>query len=263
MSLTRFQLQLGYYAGPIDLLLYLVRKRELEITTISLAKVTRDFQEYLTLLQMLDLDLVGEFIVVASTLLEIKSREVLPVPEVEEQEDAVVETSSDLIAQLIQYKRYKNAAAQLNERAADWLERYPRLSIDRPDTKRDYATDKIREVELWDLVSALSRIVKLPEVESQTTIRMDETPISEHQLRIRQRLTECGRVAFSEFFEGEKLQSRIVGIFQATLELIRHEAYRAEQPVMFGEIYILPPKEQPAAEKIESTDSENSDDPAE
>jgi len=242
MTLAEYRVDLGRYAGPIDLLVYLVRRHELDICTISLAKVTRDFQQYLEVLELLDLDMVGDFIVVASTLLEIKSREVLPQPEQEEDDDEEVEeTGTDLIGQLMQYKRYKDAAKTLDGRASEWLERYPRLSIDRPDIKRDGSTDRIREVELWDLVSALGRIVKLPEIEKATSIRMDETPMSVLQDRIRKRLVTEKQVAFSSFFEGEKLQSRIVGIFQAILELIRHEQFRATQPELYGEIWVMPP----------------------
>lgn len=242
MNLAEYRVDLGRFGGPMDLLLYLVRRQELDICTISIARITRDFQQFLEVLELLDLDLIGDFIVVASTLLEIKSREVLPQPEEAVADEEVNETSSDLIGQLLQYKRYKNAAKSLDERASEWLERYPRLHDDRPDMKRDHGTDRIREVELWDLVSALARIVRMPEVEKATSIRMDETPIAVFQDRIRKRLSTEKRVAFSEFFEGEKLQSRIVGIFQATLELIRHEQYRAEQPQMYGEIWILPPR---------------------
>ena len=241
MNLGEYKVKLGCYGGPMDLLLYLVRRHELEVTAVSLAKVTRDFQTFLGLLEVLDLDLVGDFIVVASTLLEIKSREVLPQPEVVEQEDEVEETGENLIGQLLQYKRYKNAAKLLDNQASEWLERYPRLSDDRPDLKRDHSTDRIREVELWDLVSALARLVRMPEVEKVGTIKMDETPIAVFQERIRKQLETNERVAFSTFFDGEHLQSRIVGIFQGLLELIRHEAYRAEQPVMYGDIWILPP----------------------
>lgn len=239
---SAFKVDLGFYCGPADLLLYLVRKHELEITQISLSQVTREFQEFLSVLTLLDLDMVGDFVVVASTLLEIKSRAVLPAPEEEVEDEVAEETSSELINQLLQYKQYKNAAALLDERASSWLERYPRMTDDRPKTRRDSANDHIREVELWDLVSALARIVKQPKVEQASTIKMDEVPISEHQTRIRARLKTEARVPFSEFFEGEKQQARIVGIFQAILELIRHEAYRAEQPVLYGEIYVLPPK---------------------
>lgn len=242
MTLAEYRLDLGTFGGPLDLLLYLVRRHEMDIRTVSLARVTRDFQQFLSVMELLDLDLVGEFVVIASTLLEIKSREVLPQQEIAAvEESAIEESSSDLIGQLLQYKRYKEAAKTLDNRASEWLERFPRLSEDRPDTKRNSAMDKIREVELWDLVSALGRIVRLPEVEKATSIRMDETPISVFQDRIRKRLAVEEQVAFSSFFEGEKLQSRIVGIFQAVLELIRHEQYRANQPVMYGEIWVMPP----------------------
>lgn len=244
MTLTDYKVDLGCYGGPMDLLLYLVRRHELDVCELSLAKITNDFQQFLGLLEILDLDMIGDFVVTASILLEIKSREVLPKPEEnvdDKDEDLIEESSSDLIAQLMQYKRYKNAARTLDDRASEWLERYPRLSDDRPDIKRDGAADRIREVELWDLVSALARIVRLPELEKETSIRMDETPLAVHQERIRKRLATESRVMFSSFFDGEKLQSRIVGIFQATLELIRHEQYRAEQPEMYGEIWILPP----------------------
>ena len=242
MTLMDYRVSLNQYGGPMSLLLYLVRRRELDICAISLAKVTRDFQQFIEVLEFLDLELVGDFIVVASTLLEIKSHEVLPKQVEEADEEEVEETGSDLIAQLIQYKRYKGAAKLLDDRAQEWLERYPRLTDDRPDVKRDRSIDRIREVELWDLVSALARIVKLPEVQKATTIRMDETPLSVFQERIRTRLKQEERVEFSSFFDGEKLQSRIVGIFQAILELIRHEQYRAEQPEMYGEIWVLPPE---------------------
>ena len=241
---AQYHVELGNYGGPMDLLLYLVRRHELDICRISLSKITKDFQQFLEVLDLLDLDLLGDFVVTASTLLEIKSREVLPQPEEEEAETEIDETGSDLIGQLLQYKRYKDAAKVLDDRASEWLERYPRLSNDRPDTKRDRSIDRIREVELWDLVSALARIVRMPDVEKETSIRMDETPMSVHQERIRSRIAADGEVAFSAFFDGEKMQSRIVGIFQAILELIRHEGYRAKQPVLYGDIWVLPPADE-------------------
>ena len=91
-------------------------------------------------------------------------------------------------------------------------------------------------------MSALSRIVRIPNLEKEIAIRMDETPMSVFQEKIRDRIQIEGRVAFSSFFEGEKIQSRIVGIFLAVLELIRHEGYRSEQPFDFDEIWVLPPR---------------------
>lgn len=253
MTLTEYRIDLGCFGGPLDLLLHLVRRHELDICNISLAKITSDFNQHLEVLKLLDLELIGDFIVVASTLLEIKSREVLPVVEDTDEEATDDDLSgNELIQRLLEYKRYKHAARQLDDRASEWLERYPRLSDDRPESNGERIPDRVRGVEIWDLVSALARIVRMPDVVEQTTIRMDETPMAVHQDRIRRRLHEQDRVEFSSFFDGEKNQSRIVGIFQAILELIRHEQYRAEQPIDGGEIWILPPL--PSADSQDATD---------
>lgn len=242
MTLTEYRIDTDLFAGPLDLLLYLVRKHELDICSFSLSGITTRFLDYIEVLEFLDFELLGDFVVVASTLLEIKSREVLPREEKPPEADPEEDTGSDLIARLMEYRRYKEASKALEIRGAEWLERYPRLATDRPLAQRDRSEDRIREVELWDLVSALSRIVRIPELEKEISIRMDETPMSVFQLSIRERILIEGRVAFSSFFNGEKVRSRIVGIFLAILELIRHEGYRAEQPVDFDEIWILPPK---------------------
>ena len=243
MIITDYRIDTGEFSGPLDLMLYLVRRHEVDVCAVSMSKITSDFLATLEVLEFLDFELLGDFVVVASTLLEIKSREVLPsvaeIPEAAEDQD----TGSDLIARLMEYRRYKEAAKLLDERASEWLERFPRLSSDRPTVSRDRSEDRIREVELWDLVSALSRVVRLPNVSREVSIRMDETPMAVFQDRIRERIRIEGRVAFSSFFAGEKLQSRIVGVFLAILELIRHEEYRAEQSVEFGEIWVLPPRE--------------------
>lgn len=241
MLITEYRVDLDGFHGPLDLMLYLVRRHEVDLSRVSLARIVGDFEQYLDVLEFLDLDLASEFVVVASTLLEIKSRLVLPSEPEPEDESIEDEPGNDLIARLMQYRRYRTATRQLEERAAEWLERYPRLSRDRPDIQRDRSSDRIREVELWDLVSALSRVIRMPGIERDVYIRLDETPIGVFQAAIRERLASAQRVAFSAFFDGEKLQSRIVGIFLAILELIRHEHYRAEQPVDFGDIWILPP----------------------
>lgn len=241
MILTDYRIDLQQYGGPLDLLLYLVRRHEVDVCAISLAKITSDFQNFIEVLEFLDFDLIGEFVVVASTLLEIKSREVLPVAPPSDDELAEDETGSDLIGKLLEYRRYKEATKILEERAAEWLERYPRLSSDKPQVQRDRSEDRIRQVELWDLVSALSRIVRIPTADKPGSMRMDETPIGVFQERIRNQVLTEGRAAFSSFFDGEKISSRIAGIFLAILELIRHEDYRAEQPVDFDEIWVLPP----------------------
>jgi len=191
-------------------------------------------------LAFLDVDEIAEFVVTASTLIEIKSRLVLPQPEEPEPMEEREDSESDLIRQLLEYKKHKDAAAALEQRAAEWQERYPRLTDDRPQQTKDPRRDHIKEVELWDLVSAFSRVIRKNVVSEQSHIRYDDTPLKVHLNRIRQKVDASGRVQFSQFFEGERVRSRIVGLFLAILELLRHYPYEAQQPVVHGEIWILP-----------------------
>jgi segregation and condensation protein A len=149
---------------------------------------------------------------------------------------------------LLEYKKFKDAAQSLEERAADWQERYPRLADDRPTSGRDASADRIKEVELWDLVSALSRIIRTKTVEKEGHIRYEETPISVYIERVSAQVRKEGRVSFASFFEGEKRRARIVGVFLAILELLRHHGFRAEQPVDFEDIWVLPPVDEVSSE---------------
>ncbi|WP_373650254.1 ScpA family protein [Schlesneria sp. DSM 10557] len=244
-----YRVQLDSFSGPMDLLLYLVRRNEVDIVRLPIAKITSQFLEFLEVLQFLDLDLIGDFVVLASSLIEIKSRQVLPRAEEETTEVPLADDPcNELIEQLLEYKRYKDASVALEEQAAEWQERYPRLSDERPTVGKDPSEDSIKEVELWDLVSALSRVIQKKVVESTSSIRYDDTPISVYIDRIGAKVRENGRMAFSDFFEGSNLRSKIVGIFLAILELLRHHGFRAEQPNERGEIYVLPPLESPAGE---------------
>lgn len=238
-----YRVQLDIFSGPLDLLLYLVRRNEVDILDLPIARITAQFCEFLQVLEFIDLDLVGDFVVMASTLIEIKSRQVLPRAEEEQPPEAETgdDPRSELVQRLIEYKKFKDAANALDERAAEWQERYPRLSDDRPSQGKDPSADHIKEVELWDLVSALSRVLQKKVVEETSSIRYDDTPISTWIDRIGDRVRSEGRVPFSEFFEGTNLRSRIIGIFLAVLELLRHHNFRAEQPADYGEIWILPP----------------------
>ena len=170
MSTTDYRVELDLYTGPLDLLLYLVRRNELDVANLPLAPLVAQFQDYLGLLGAIDLESVGDFIVMASTLTEIKSRLVLPSETSDSEPDLEEDPRSDLIQQLLEYRKFKDAAQRLEDRAAQWQERYPRLTDDRPRTGRDASRDRIKEVELWDLVSALGRVPV-----SYTHLRAHET----------------------------------------------------------------------------------------
>ncbi|MCA8998775.1 MAG: segregation/condensation protein A [Planctomycetaceae bacterium] len=250
-----YRIELDLFTGPLDLLLYLVRRNELDVADLPIAKITQQFQDFLDVLQELDLDLIGDFVVMASTLVEIKSRIVLPSPEEERAEETIEAQSgdprSDLIDQLMEYRKFKEAALALERHAEIWQERYPRLSDERPSSGKDPSADRIKEVELWDLVSALSRILKRKEIETQSSIRYDETPLHVFVEQIGEQVRREQEVRFFSLFDEETIRSRIVGMFLAILELIRHHHFRAIQEGDHGDIIILPPTDESIASKTQ------------
>ena len=247
-----FRVQLDLFRGPLDLLLYLVRKHELDVTEIPVAKITEQYLEFLEVLQQLNVDEVGEFLDVASTLLEMKSRLVLP--HGGEEAEAIDDPREDLVQRLLEYKKYKDAASMLEERSRDWQQHYPRLASDLPPRQIDPADQPIHEVELWDLVSAMGRILRESQQTRGSTIVYDETPIQVYMQRIYERIARQKQATFSEMFEPGMHKSAIVGVFLAILELVRHHSVRAEQNDLHGEIRIVPGEEFDPAKEIKTAD---------
>lgn len=234
-----FRVDLDIFRGPLDLLLYLVRKHEVEVVEIPIAAVTEQFLEHLSVLEQLDVNAVGDFLEMASTLIEIKSRLVLPRSE-EEAEIVLDDPRHELVERLLEYKKFKDAASILEERSREWQERFPRLANDLPARQRNLADEPIHELELWDLVSAFGRVIRDNQAAAAANIVYDETPIHVYMSRIHGRLLADERVAFSELFARGMHKSTLVGMFLAILELVRHHGVRAEQDKLHGEIWILP-----------------------
>lgn len=233
-----FRVDLDIFRGPLDLLLYLVRKHELDLVNIPIASVTDQFLQYLEVLQVLDVNAVGDFLDMASTLVELKSRLVLP--HGDEQTDELEEQRGDLVERLLEYKRYRDAASMLDERSRSWQRHFPRLADDLPPRDSDISDQPIHEIELWDLVSAFGRIIRESQVSPTTNIVYDGTPIHVYMQRIHERLNEYHKAAFSELFEPGMHKSVMIGVFLAILELVRHHSVDAVQEDSHGEIWLLP-----------------------
>ncbi len=166
-----FRVDLNVFRGPMDLLLYLVRKHEVEIVDIPIAVITDQYLEYLAVIEQLDVNAVGDFLGMASLLIEIKSQQVLP--RCDEVDGELDDPRQELVRRLLEYKKYRDAASMLEERGRSWQQRYSRLSTDLPRHERDMADEPIQEVELWDLVSAFGRIMR----------ETDACAAGEHRLR--------------------------------------------------------------------------------
>ncbi len=232
--MTDFRIDLTMYHGPLDLLLYLVRKHELDILNIPIATVTDQFLEYIDILKQIDINAVGDFIALASTLVEIKSYQVLP--GTEEAEEEIEDPRKDLVRQLLTYKVYSDNAAKLEERGRKWQQHYPRIADDLPVRRKNIAEEPIHEVELWDLVSAFGRIMRENAPQVQQNIVYDDTPIATHMKRIHYRLKREERISFRSLFSPGQHKTTLIGIFLAMLELVRHEYARVHQETLFGEI---------------------------
>jgi segregation and condensation protein A len=233
-----FRIDLDIFRGPLDLLLYLVRKHEVEITDIPIAEITEQYLQHLAVIEQLDCNAVGDFLSMASTLIEIKSQQVLP--RADEVDDELEDPREELVRRLLEYKRYRDAASILEERSRQWQQRFGRQSNDLPPRRRNLAEEPIQEVELWDLVSAFGRVIRDSVSAQPSNIVYDDTPIHVYMERIYGRLQERGQLAFSDLFSPGMHKSQLVGIFLAVLELVRHAHVRLEQNELFGEIWLLP-----------------------
>jgi segregation and condensation protein A len=235
----QFRVDLDVFCGPLDLLLYLVRKHELDVSDVRVSKVTEQFLEYIAVLEQIDVGVVGDFLEIASLLIEIKSNSVLPGDE--QIADELEDPRQELVRRLLEYKQFRDAASILEERSREWRERFPRMASDLPGRNVSLDQQPIQEVELWDLVSAFGRVLKAKHaVAGPESIRYDETPIHIYMQRIDERLRRDGRVAFTQFFESSVHKSKLVAMFLAVLELVRHQHARAAQPELFSEIWLEP-----------------------
>jgi segregation and condensation protein A len=235
--ITRFHIDLEMFRGPLDLLLYLVRKHELDVLDIPVAPITDQFLDYIAVLEQIDVNGVGDFLEMASTLIEIKSRMVLPSDEEVEQE--LVDPRQELVRRLLAYKQYRDAASMLEERGREWRQRFPRAANDLPTPQRLPVEQPIQEVELWDLVSAFGRVLKERfSAKGPEHIRYDDTPIHVYMQRIDGRLRREGRTAFTTLFDDAVHKSTLVGMFLAVLELVRHRHAQAAQADLFKEIWL-------------------------
>ena len=230
-----YKVELPTFRGPLDLLLFLVKHNEVDLSDIPIAIITEQFLAYINILQVIDVEAAGEFLVMAATLMEIKSRLLLPRAddELKEEDDPRLE----LVKQLIEYKKYKEAAALLEEHAERQMARLPRTPLEMP-APLDLSLQPLRKVELWDLVSAFGRLMRETAALQPNQIVMDETPIQVHMERIVELLKQHERLSLTDIYTPPHTRGRLLGLFLATLELIKGLQISVEQPDSFGELWL-------------------------
>ncbi len=244
-----FRVELDGFRGPLDLLLYLVRKHEVDVVEIPITAILDQYLEYLAILERLDIAAVADFVAVASTLIEIKSQEVLP--HGDEVDRPLDEAHRDLVVRLLEYKEFRDAATVLEERGLAWQQQFARQESDLVEGRVDPAEEPIREVELWDLVSAFGRIAREVEAARPANIVYDETPIHVYMARIHAEAAARGRLAFRELFLPGMHRSHLAGMFLAILELARHDRIHLEQDRLFDDIWLLPAAAETSAAPVD------------
>jgi len=238
--MSEYKVQFEVFEGPLDLLLYLIKKEEVDIYEVNLTKLATQFVEYIDLMRQFDLEVAGEFLVMASTLMFIKSRELLPV----EQQAPVAEEDEgedprwELIRQLVEYKKFKDAAAQLQSLELRQENVFPRLPV-----KIEFDSGEAPrkpEAGLFDLLNAVNAVLKRFQAKEAGTrqIYEEQWSVSGKMELVLGIIAEKGTVKFSELFASAASRSEVVCTFLALLELIRLKQLACVQPEPFDEIQI-------------------------
>jgi len=237
--MAEYKVKFEVFEGPLDLLLYLIKKEEVDIYEVNLTSLATQFIEYIDTMRLLDLEIAGEFLVMASTLMYIKSRELLPVDqqvEVEGEEEGE-DPRWELIRQLVEYKKFKDAASRLQVLEARQEDIFPRVP-----GKLEFSSNARAprpDVSIFDLVNAVNSVLKrFGQRDDLRDIFEDKWTVSEKIEHLMRALSEGLRMKFSELFEGVTSRSEVVVTFLALLELIRLKQIIVIQREAFGEIEI-------------------------
>lgn len=255
-----YRVSLDIFDGPLDLLLHLIKRHELDICDVSLARITDSYLRHVDLLREMaargegggvDIDVVGDFLVVAATLLEIKSDELLPRPEAQAIELPLQESQDprfELVRQLLEYKRIKDSADRLEARREQYQHRFPRapgrLRLESAAGGEDGAGGELppldlEELHVWDLLSLFEQLMNEVGRRGPTShdVTYDDTPIDLHVADIADRVGRERRISFRSLMLGRAGRSEMIGVFLALLELIRQKRVLIEPTE--GDIHII------------------------
>jgi len=235
--LQEYRVDLDVYNGPLDLMLYLIRRDEIDIYDIPIARITAQFIVYVDLLKQIDPEVVGDFLVMAATLMEVKSRALLPTPPPEEEVDEFIDPRLELVRQLLQYKKFKDAARSMELAAQIRALRHRREPVLPSAGPDDIELD---DIEIWDLLDAFNTLLEQTGKRGAAhLVEFDDTPILIYVDDILEMLESAGgSTGFDTVFEGRS-RATMIGLFLAMLELIRQRRVRAVQDSPFAKIVLI------------------------
>jgi segregation and condensation protein A len=233
-----YKVKLDVFEGPLDLLLYLIRKNEMDIYNISIAEVTEQYVEYINIMQSLDLEVAGEFLVMAATLLQMKSEAMLPSGVVSDYDEPMM-TREELVRQLLEYKKFRDAAMSLSYKEEFQRSVYFRSFLD-PSVANFNLKEYRISATLFDLLSAFNKILKTLPEDQMVSFREETVTVQQKIEEIMQVLAKHKRVEFSTFLSALNTRLEIIITFLAILELVKSQRLIARQSQLFGSIWLYP-----------------------
>lgn len=231
-----YKVKLNIFEGPMDLLLHLIRKHELDIYDIPIALITREYLEYLDLIKTLNLDRVGDFLVMAATLTQIKSKMLLPPEEADDDdEEDGIDPRQELVERLLEYRKFKEAAHELKNQESLWFDTY---AIGAPEDIRQEQETVLVNLNFLDLIDAFRSVLSRPNVEGVHEITVDTMSIKDKISWILETLEGPESIRFERLFPESPDRAEVIITFLALLEIIRLRLVRIEQTERFGPIRI-------------------------
>ncbi len=237
---TEFKTHLDDYRGPLDLLLYLIKKEEINILDIPISSITEQYLTYLQILRKFDPNVCGEFLVTAAQLMEIKSKTLLPVEALEGEAEELDDPRLELVLQLLEYKKYKERALLLERMMAEHGQRCQRPELDLNEEALRSLPNRLLDVSIWDLVTAFQKVQLALSLRQPHRVLLEDRPIEEYMeaicLKIESQTDR--RIRFQDLFTECRDRYDAIGFFLALLELAKEGRIRFHQEELFGPIEV-------------------------
>jgi len=239
MEEAPYKVKLEVFEGPLDLLLHLIKENEIDIYDIPIALITEQYLEYLELMKELNIEVAGEFLVMAATLIHIKSKMLLPPSEEEkEEEERLEDPRAELVQRLLEYKRFKDAAEALALREVEWRDVFSRQSLS-PERFIGEGEPLLIDLNLFDLLSALRRVIEKVPDKTIYEVTREELSLKDKISMLLDTLEDKESITFDELFSRDATKAEVIVTFLALLEVIRLRLVRVLQAEDFGVIRIL------------------------
>ena len=231
-SRDELSIRIGEFAGPLDLLLFLIRQEQANIFDIPIAKITDEYLKYIRLMKSLDIAVAADFLVMAATLIEIKSKLLLPREPSEIEDEETIDPRQELVDRLLEYEKFKSAAQMLYERTTIEEAIFARGQIESDEHNAEISAT------VFDLISVFQKILARQREEIQMEIHREEISLADMIRNLRRRIFDENEVSLLRFFDEMHTKRELVTAFMAVLEIVRTESVKLMQKSTFGDIVL-------------------------